>query len=99
MTSTITQRQREGKWFYDCLLGRSQAGRAKYKYATCGAREKERGTENLLLDPLGQHMAVVHLAAVSTNIAIVNRSLGMLQQLEECKGECRRRYWCCCWSR
>ena len=51
MTSTITQRQRKGKWFYDCLLGRSQAGRAKYKYAMCGAREKERGTENLLLDP------------------------------------------------
>jgi len=51
MTSIITQRQREGKGIYDCLLGRSQVGRVKYKYTTCEAREKERGTENLLLDP------------------------------------------------
>jgi len=49
----ITQMQREGKGIYDCLLGRSQAGRVKYKYTTCEARENERGTENLLLDPPG----------------------------------------------
>jgi hypothetical protein len=49
----ITQLQREVKEIYDCLLGRSQAGRVKYKYTTYEAREKERGTENLLLDPPG----------------------------------------------
>jgi len=51
MTSIIMQRQREGKGIYDSLLGRSQAGSIKYKYTTCEAREKERGTKNLLLDP------------------------------------------------
>ena len=52
-SSIITQTQREGKRIYDCLLGRSQAGRVEYKYTTCEAREKGRGTENLLLDPPG----------------------------------------------
>ena len=60
----ITQTQREGKVTYDCLLGRSQAGRVKYKYTTCEAREKERGTENLLLEPPGSTHGGVGVAIV-----------------------------------
>jgi hypothetical protein len=56
----IIQTKREVNGFYDCLLGRSQAGRVKYKYTTCEEREKERGMENLLLDPSGSTCSCSH---------------------------------------
>ena len=94
----ITQTQREGKVTYDCLLGRSQAGRVKYKYAMCKAREKERGTENLLLEPPGSthggvRVAIVNGRGMKRNVVI---DIGVVAGISDHVSDAIVGCCCCC---
>jgi len=72
----------------------------------CVGQEKKKGEpKTYCWTLLGQHVAVVAFSG-GVGIGIVVGSLrklavadGDVDSLRGARGECRRRYWCCCWCR